>query len=267
MELSLKLLITAAFAAAILQGCAPLVVLRQDSVPQPPLNDTSWVLASLPAGPGLGGPQPTLRFAAGDATGSDGCNRFRSTFVATNGKLELGPVRATTQMSCPEPVAGRAAALNGVLDQARGYRVEAGALLLVNAHGATLASFAAQPDTLAGTAWEVSAYNNGKQAVVSVMADTRLTLEFHDDGKLRGAGGCNSFSGTFVAEGNTLRISRLATTRMACQQPEGRMAQEAALLAALETVATGHREASRLELRTGSGALAVAARLLATARP
>jgi heat shock protein HslJ len=253
--------------AAILQGCAPPGTMRQDSVSQPPLNDTAWTLASLSAGPQLGEPHPTLRFAAGAATGSDGCNRFHSSFVATNGKLELGPVRATTQMSCPEPAAGRAAALKDVLNQARGYRVEAGALLIVNAIGATLASFAAQTDTLTGTAWEVSAYNNGNQAVVSVISDTRLILEFHDEGKLRGAGGCNSFNGTFVAAGDTLQISRLATTRMACQQPEGRMAQEAALLAALETVATAHREASRLELRTPSGALAVAARQVATARP
>jgi heat shock protein HslJ len=262
-----KILGAALLAAAALQGCSPMRATSQGASQPLTLNDTAWTLASLPGATLLPGPQATLQFAGGRATGSDGCNRFRTSFTAADGKLELGPLRASTQMACPEPATQLAAAFNRALNDARGYRIETGSLLLLNAGGATLASLAAQPDTLAGTAWQVSGYNNGKQAVVSVITDTRLTMEFLGDGKLRGSGGCNTFNGSFTAEGNRLTIGRVASTRIACEQPEGRMAQEAAFLAALETVASARREADRLELRTASGALAVSARLAAPAKP
>jgi heat shock protein HslJ len=103
--------------------------------------------------------------------------------------------------------------------------------------------------------------------VVSVIAGTRLTLEFGADGELRGSGGCNPFSGRFTAKDGMLDIGRLASTRMACMQPEGSPAQEAAFLAALQSVTSARREADRLELRTASGALAVSARLAALPKP
>jgi heat shock protein HslJ len=84
-----------------------------------------------------------------------------------------------------------------------------------------------------------------------------LTLEFRADGSLRGSGGCNDFNGSFTVNDSGL----LASTRMAWVQPEGRMAQEAAFLAALETATSAHREGDRLDLRTASGDFALAARL------
>jgi heat shock protein HslJ len=115
--------------------------------------------------------------------------------------------------------------------------------------------------SLPGTAWQVDAYNNGREAVVSVIAGTQLTLDFLADGGLRGSGGCNHFSGRFTVTDGKLSIGQVASTRMACMQPEGSMAQEAAFLAALQSATRARREADRLELRTASGALAVSARL------
>ena len=248
---------------AVLQGCSGIGTAAPESSPTTSLADSAWVLASLPGSALPPAPQATLRFEGGRATGGDGCNRYSTRFTAANGKLEFGPQRTSTQMVCPEPASQLARAFNAVLDNARGYRIEGGSLLLLNADGATLATLHAQPQTLAGTAWQVDAYNNGREAVVSVITGTQLTLEFAADGELRGSGGCNKFNGRYTAGEGRLSIGQVASTRMACMQPEGSMAQEAAFLAALQSVTRASREADRLELRTARGALAVSARLAA----
>jgi len=112
-------------------------------------------------------------------------------------------------MACPEPASQLAAAFNRVLNDVRAYRIEAGSLLLLNASGATLATLAAQPSTLAGTAWQVSGYNNGKQAVVSVITGTQLTMEFLPTASCVARAAANNFNGSFTAEGNRLSIGRV----------------------------------------------------------
>lgn len=252
---------------AALQGCANMDAEKKGASAPMNLNDSAWTLAALAGATLPPTPVPTLSFEGGRALGSDGCNRYGTSYTAADGKLQLGPQRMATQMACDEPASRVAAAFNRVLDEVRGYRVEAGSLLLLNAAGATLATLAPQPRTLAGTAWQVTGYNNGKQAVTSVIIGTQLTLEFMADGTLRGSGGCNNFNGRYSAEGSQMSIGRVASTRMACESPEGRMAQEALYLAALESTASARREGDRLELRTASGALAVSARSATPAKP
>ena len=103
------------------------------------------------------------------------------------------------------------------------------------------------------------AYNNGKQAVTSVLAGSNITTEFGSDGTLSGNSGCNTYSGTYTVTGNQITIGPLASTRMACSDPAGIMEQETQFLAALQTAATYNIENATLELRTKDGALAVQA--------
>lgn len=110
---------------------------------------------------------------------------------------------------------------------------------------------------LAGTAWQVTGYNNGRQAVVSVLNGTELTMEFPADGRVAGSAGCNRYTGTFKQDGGTLSFGPAAATRRMCVEPEGILEQEQRFLKALETVATARQEADRLELRTADGAMAV----------
>ena len=76
------------------------------------------------------------------------------------------------------------------------------------------------------------------------------------DGRVRGSGGCNSFSAGYTSSAEQLAIGPLGATRRACAEPDGVMAQEAAFLRALETVASARHDGHRLELRTATGALA-----------
>lgn len=224
---------------------------------QPPLNGTAWVLSALPGQSLLAESTPTLRFEGGRASGTDGCNRYTAPYTVTGATLEVSPKGASTQMACPPLVMKQATAFMSALTQARAYRIAAGKLELLAADGAVLATFAAQSQSLAGTAWTVTGYNNGKQAVVSVLSGTTLTMAFAGDGKVGGSAGCNRYTATYTSDGQKLTIGPAAATRMTCAKPEGVMEQERQFLQALETVATARFEGDRLELRTAEGQLAV----------
>jgi heat shock protein HslJ len=106
----------------------------------------------------------------------------------------------------------------------------------------------------------VTAYNNGKQAVVSVLAGTSLTLEFGADGRVSGSAGCNRYTGQYTVAGDAVTIGQSASTRRMCAEPAGVMEQEAAFLAALPGDVRARIDGDRLELRDVAGALRIAAR-------
>jgi len=225
------------------------------------LDGSAWTLAWVPGFELPAQPLATLRFEAGRATGSDGCNRFTTPFTRNGSQLQFGAKAAATLMACPPEVMQVANAVGALLYDTRGYRIEYDTLTLLNADGRALAQLKEQAHRLAGTAWQVTGVNNGRQAVVGVLHGTTLTMVFGSDGKLSGSAGCNNYHSSYQDSGGTLRIDPPAATRMMCAQPEGRMAQEAQFLAALASATSARREADRLELRTASGALAVSARV------
>jgi len=227
------------------------------SADAPSLDGTAWVLASLPGRALLGGATVTLQFEGGRASGSDGCNRYVSGYSATGGKLKFDASPASTMMACAPDVMEQARAYTASLGAAGGYRIDSGQLQLLGPQGAVVASFSPQSQELAGTAWDVTGYNNGKQAVVSVLGGTQLTMEFAPDGRVSGSAGCNRYTGTYSGSAGALKFGPAATTRKMCAEPEGIMDQEQQFLRALETVATVRREGDRAELRTADGALAL----------
>jgi heat shock protein HslJ len=229
------------------------------STPSPSLDRSAWVLATLPGQPLPSGVRPTLRFEGERVGGSDGCNTFGGSWQAHGSALRIGPRLAATLMACPPPVTAIAAAFGRALTTTAAYRIEAGTLVLLDGNGQTLATFAAQPTGLAGTRWEVDGYNNGRQAVVSLTAGSRITLAF-DEGGVSGSAGCNRFSGSYRLADDALTVGALRTTRMMCAEPAGIMEQERAFLAALGSAAVVRREGDRLVLRTAAGAIALSAR-------
>lgn len=220
------------------------------------LDGTAWVLARLPRQRLLAEAKPTARFESGRVQGTDGCNRYTAPYTASGGMLQVDARSASTMMACAPAVMKQAEAFMVALTRAARYRIAGNELELAAADGTVLAAFAAQPGTLAGTAWRVTNFNNGRQAVVSVLAGTNLTLAFAADGRASGSAGCNDYTGGYKADGPKLAIGPVAATRRTCAGPEGIMAQEQQFLKALETVATARVEGDRLELRTADGALA-----------
>jgi len=89
------------------------------------------------------------------------------------------------------------------------------------------------PETIwvAGSSWNVVEYNNGKQAVVSVLAGTRLTAIFDKGGHISGSAGCNEFNGPVKTTPPKIVVGPLSATRKSCSTPAGVMEQEAGYLA------------------------------------
>ena len=223
-----------------------------------PLAGSAWVLAELPGRAPVPGTTVTLAFDATAAAGTDGCNRYTAPYTQAGERLDIDGRAAATLMACPTEVMEQARAYLAALARVGGFRRDATGLALVAADGELLARFTAQPVGLAGTTWRVTGYNNGRQAVVSVLAGSELTLAFGDDGRAAGSAGCNRWSAPYTTGTGTVAFGVAGSTKRFCAEPAGVMEQEQAFLAALGTVATARREGDRLELRTAAGALAVA---------
>lgn len=243
---------TLAVLAATAGGGAPVTA----SSEIPPLEGSAWILTTLGERT-LVGPHPiTLRFDTGRIAGSDGCNRYVSHFTSEGSRLSVQPSAAATMMACEPPVMEQAKAYSAALAATAGYRVVDGQLLLTDADGRTLATFAPQSQAVEGTSWRATGINNGKGAVASLVRGTVVTIAFDAGGRASGSAGCNNFTTGYEANAPTLRFTAPASTRKMCAD-EGVMEQEAAFLAALQTVDTMRIEGNRLELRRADGALAV----------
>jgi heat shock protein HslJ len=225
-----------------------------------PLDGSAWILTSLP-GHRVIGTGATLRFEGGRATGSDGCNRFTTAYTATTTALRFEAQGASTRMACPDPVAQQAMAFTNAMSRTRSHRTVGGKLQLLGEDGGVLAEFDPQPTTLAGTSWDVTGFNNGKEAVVSPIAGTQLTMIFGADGNLSGNAGCNTYTASVTTKGSTVTIGPPAATRRMCAQPQGVMEQEQQFLRALPTARFFRMEGNGLEMRTevNAGAMVVTA--------
>jgi heat shock protein HslJ len=204
------------------------------------------------------GTEITANFGAdGKLSGNASCNDYTASYQTDGNKIAIGPA-ASTQKACEQAVMDQEQQYLAALSTAATYRVDGNTLELRTADGALAATFQRAPagsSALPGSSWIVTAYNNGKQAVVSTMAGTDLTANFGTDGNLTGNSGCNTYSASYKIDGSNITIGPAATTRMACEQAV--MDQEQQYLSALSTAATYRLDGSKLELRTADDALAV----------
>jgi heat shock protein HslJ len=84
-------------------------------------------------------------------------------------------------------------------------------------------------------------------------------MDFDAAGSVRGNAGCNTYSASYQAAGNTLSVTPSITTNMACESPAGVMQQEQQFLAALQSAATFQLTGNQLQIRSGGDALAIMA--------
>ena len=255
---SARLAIASLIFAIVSSACAAVPPPAESPAGDPPrIDGTAWVLADLPSHARVPGSSITLRFEDGRAVGSDGCNRYGFAYTGTGSKLEFAPSGIATKMACAPDLMQQAEVFRTGLTRTRTYGMESGQLRLLDSEGTVIARFDPQPVALAGTSWIVNGYNNGRQAVVSVLNGSELTMEFSADGRVAGYAGCNRYTGSFEQDGKMLSFGPSAATRRMCIEPEGVMEQEQQFLKALETVATARQEADSLEMRTADGALVV----------
>lgn len=105
--------------------------------------------------------------------------------------------------------------------------------------------------SLEGTSWILNELGGSPP-----VEGTEVTAIFAADGNLGGSGGCNSYSGTYEADGSTLTMGPIISTMMACDTPI--MDQETQYFAALGSTASYAISDETLTLNDSGGeALAV----------
>lgn len=227
-----------------------------------PFEGTEWRLAAWtgPDGAEVAAPagiRATAVVADGVIAGSTGCNRYHAPCSIDGSALEIGPA-AMTMMACDPERTAVERAFTAALAGVRAWALEHDELRLLDGDGRPVLRFrAAVGPAFVGTAWVADGINNGRGGVASLVEGTQVTATFRDDGRVTGTGGCNRYFGPYERAGEAVRIGPLAGTRMACPDPPGAAAQEAAFLAAMERATTWSIREDRLELRDGGGALQV----------
>jgi heat shock protein HslJ/uncharacterized protein YraI len=221
------------------------------------LAETSWVLSSLDGALPLPVTTVTLELGVdGAAFGSDGCNRFRTSYVQDGNNLTFKQPAASTMMACPEPVMNQATAFMDALARTTNFVGDERQLIL-RADNQIVATFVAAADSLADTAWDVLSYNNGREAVVSLILGTEISANFGAGGELTGNAGCNEYITDYSVSGNNIKIGVPGTTFRFCSEPPGVMEQESEYLAALQSAATYSFQGDLLEMRSAMDQTAV----------
>jgi heat shock protein HslJ len=176
-------------------------------------------------------PALSIRFDAGRVEGFSGCNRFAGNYTLEGDHIRFGTL-AGTMMACVEPAATLEDRFRSALQGTARYAVAGDRLTLTSESGGVATFRQAPAPRLEGIDWEVTGYNNGRQAVVSPQAGTTLSLRF-ENGMVSGSSGCNTFRAPYTQEGNRISIGPAASTRKMCAG-EGVMEQEREFLAALQ---------------------------------
>ena len=199
----------------------------------------------------------TATFVDGSVAGSTGCNRYHAQYRVDEDRLAVEAI-AMTMMACDPARTAVERAFTSALEAAVAFAIAGDRLDLADANGRVVLRLCAVPAlVLRGSRWIATMINNGRGGVASVVEGTEVTAEFGTDGRVAGSGGCNRFSGEYTLEGDGLAIGPVASTRMACLEPEGVGQQESAYFAALARVASWSFQEERLQLRAADGALQV----------
>ncbi|HSO83423.1 META domain-containing protein [Thiocapsa sp.] len=200
---------------------------------------------------------PRLAFADDRVSGNVGCNSFSGGYTLEGDRLTIDPRMAITMMACEESLMAVEQAITAHLAAVAGYRQAGQSLKLLDADGVVLILLEALAETpLAGVTWRLDTYNNGKQALVSTVKGTEITLALTAEGTLSGSDGCNRYMSGYTLDEGRLMIGPIATTRMACRGPESVAEQAAAYTAALGLVRGYRIEGEQLWLTTEDGATA-----------
>lgn len=244
------------FFSFVLAGCVDAVMHNETG--GPPLINTTWRLTSLAGLENSRAATTTLRFEDESMLGGfDGCNSYRGSYSASGSSIHVPGAMTATLAACPEPVERQAGAFKKALHSAVSFVIDDKRLQLLDANAQAVAVFEAVSLTLVGTAWDVVGYNNGKQAVVSVMRGSRIDVLFGTDGQATGSAGCNRYFAVYQETDGHIVIGQPATTRRFCGEPVAIMQQEQDYLAALQSGRSFRLDGDRLTLRTQEGAIAV----------
>jgi len=158
-----------------------------------------------------------LGFSNGMLSASAGCNSMSGQYDLQDGSLRVDQL-ATTDMGCPQNLADQDKWLSDILTASPTVELDGNDLLLTS--DKTEITFldreTAEPDQpLAGITWSLTTVINGDVAS-SVPEGMNTTLLFDENGRFTFSDGCNSGGGKYSIDGDTMNLSQVAMTAMAC---------------------------------------------------
>ena len=212
------------------------------------LAGTQWLLVSLGDEPIVEGSEVMLQFGAGDrVSGSGGCNSFGGPYVVEGDSIAFGMLASTLMACMDDGIMEQEAAFYAALNAAASYTIDGETLIISTEDGDELVFERVQ--TLVGTDWLLVSLDGE-----SVIKGSEVTLQFGDDDRLSGSGGCNGFGGPYVVDADSLTVGMLISTQMACLA-DGIMEQELAYFTALESATRYEIDGDTLTIETGDGPL------------
>jgi heat shock protein HslJ len=214
--------------------------------PAATLVSSAWQLVAFDDEPVVEGSIVTLSFGEDQrAFGSGGCNGYGGDYNFNDNAISFGML-VSTMMACLEDgITEQETAFFAALSEATHYEISREALIIFYGDGKRLVFEPAI--TLTDTTWALSVFDG-----TDPVADTTITLTFDGEGNAYGSSGCNSYSGSYEVDGETLEFGMMMGTLMACLQ-EGVMEQEQAYLQALGAVERYLIERNQLTLMTEDG--------------
>ena len=101
--------------------------------------------------------------------------------------------------------------------------------------------------------WVLQSYSTPSGGQQSPLPGTEITARFGTDGNISGSGGCNNYTGGFMAFDQTLRMTSLTSSTALCAEPAGVMEQEGAFLSVMNQASKMRISAGQLEVFDSSG--------------
>lgn len=192
----------------------------------------------------------TAGFNAGRLSGFSGCNQFFGPYTVERDRVVIGPL-AGSMMACEPPAMTIERAVHTALTGTFRYVLAQDKLTLLSGNDAVL-TFRIEPaPVLEGVTWKVTGFNNGRQAVVSPISDTVLSVTFRQ-GSVEGFAGCNTFRASYTVQADRIVLGPAAVTRMICNG-DNIMQQERQFLSALESATTWSIAGQMLDMHRADG--------------
>lgn len=254
-------------------AAAPTAAAPTAPAPAPAASiDGTWQLVELTAIPGAPPAPVALTIAGASMNGSTGCNHLEATIAGAGLDARI-TVGAVTERGCDDPRGAFETAYLKALAGVAGYRLDAGALVLLDGQGSVAARFAAAVPAraaapspapasgadVANTTWRITGYADRAGKLGGGPHTARMTLGFADD-TLTGHAVCNSFNGGYARRGDAaVALTIGGVTELACGGSADAMDAEGAYLRALAKVASFRRAGDALELLAADGAVVVTA--------
>ena len=187
----------------------------------------------------------------GAITGSSGCNHFAGSFTVDGDDIAISALTAT-EMGCASPeLQAQESDYLAALSATNSWAQEGTDLVLADSTGVgsdTLVTLSAAIEPSYVGTWDVTGYDMGNGSIVAPLPGATLSAVFSAEGTIDGSSGCNTYSGPASVSGWSMTIGPLATTKIACADPEID-AQERQFLTALESVTSWAPDVDGVVLR------------------